>query len=147
MGSVNGRVGNTGSIVGFTFTAAGQDSGVVGVNPAASAQYPPIRLWPVGWEKFTFQVTGTGTNYAITVYGTFDANTANGVAGAAEWYELPGTPTDSTIAQWQNPMLSNVPGANAFQCKAPLLAVRATSAATPGNTVTGTVNFQYQVVS
>lgn len=145
MGSISGRVGNNGAVVGYTFTAAGQDSGVIGVLPADNNYTPAKRLWPVGWEKFGLQLTGSGTGYSITVYGTFDQATALGEA--EEWFILPGNSADATQGQWANPMLSGVNTANSLAVKAPLLALRATADNAPGQTASGTVNLQYIVVS
>jgi hypothetical protein len=118
------------------------------VNPPASAQYPSIRIWPIGWKDFQFQLIGTGTGYAVTVYGTFDQNTADG--NATNWFQLPGAPTDATSAQWSNPMYSldqNNGNASMLVVKAPLLAVRAVSSAAFGNTPTGDISLYYMVTS
>lgn len=148
MGSIAGRAGNNGAILGFPFTAAGQDSLVIGVKAQPSAQvnqYPAQRIWPVGWEKFSFQLTGTGTGYSIKVYGTFDQQTALG--NANEWFLLPGNAVDSSQGNWANPMLSGVENASVLNVKAPLLAIRATSDNAPGQTASGTINLMYMVVS
>jgi hypothetical protein len=113
--------------------------------PPVSAYYTaPRRLWPVGWEKFSFQLTGTGTGYAVTVYGTFDYQTS--IGNGTEWFVLPGNSTDATVAQWSNPLQSG-PTSCALNVKAPLLAVRATSASAVGFTATGTVTLQMLVTS
>lgn len=150
MGSIQGRAGNTGAIAGFTFTGPGQDSGVIGVFPPPSAQYPHMRIWPIGWEKFSFQLTGAGTGYAITVYGTIDQATSFGQA--SNWFILPGEAVDSASGQWANPLLSpdttgGQPIANALDCKSRLLALRATSAAAPGFTAAGSITLEYLVTS
>ena len=146
MGSIPGRVGVNGPEITFTFTAAGQDSGVLGVIPAVSAKYPPLRLWPYGWEKFSFQLIGSGTGYAVTVYGTFDQDTAAG--NASNWFTLPGNAVDSGIAAWANPLIAGNPNASALEVKSKLLAVRATSALALGESaVTGSVTILVGVSS
>ena len=146
MGSIPGRVGVNGPEISFTFTAAGQDSGVLGVIPAVSAKYPPLRLWPYGWEKFSFQLLGTGTGYAITVYGTFDQDTAAG--NANNWFTLPGNPVDTGIASWSNPMIAGNVNASALEVRTKLLAVRATSDLALGSSsVTGTITLSVGVSS
>lgn len=148
MGSISGRSGNNGATLGFTFDSTHLDSGVIGVmaQPAAQVnQYPAQRLWPIGWEKFTFQLTGTGTGFSILVYGTIDQQTALGLAN--EWFVLPGNPIDNGQGQWANPMLSQVNTASALSVKAPLLAVRAVASTAPGGAITGSIKFNVLVVS
>lgn len=144
MGSIPGRIGVNGALVAYTFTAAGQDTGVIGVEPAPNAYYPPIRLWPYGWEKFSFQLAGSGTGYAITVYGTYDMATAAGTA--SNWFTLPGNAVDAGVAAWANPMIAGNPNAMALEVKAKLVAVRAVSALAVGSSnVTGSIELLYGV--
>lgn len=143
MGSIPGRVGVI-APKEYTFTAAGQDSGPVGVYPGGG-RLPFIRLWPLGWEKFSFQVIGPGTGYAITVWGTYDIATAEGNGTA--WFQLPGNSEDSTSAggTWSNPLLSDNPNNYALEVKAKLRAVRFTSANSLGATATGNMNVLWTV--
>jgi hypothetical protein len=143
MGSIPGRVGVV-APEAYTFTAAGQDSGPVGVYPGGG-RLPFIRLWPFGWEKFRFQIIGPGTGYAVTVWGTYDILTAEG-SGTA-WFQLPGRPEDATAAggTWSNPLLSDNPNNYALEVKAGLRAVRFTSTNALGATAVGSVSVLWTV--
>jgi hypothetical protein len=95
----------------------------------------------LGYKNSLFQLTGTGTNYAITCWGTIDVATATNAPGNnAEWVELPAPSTEAAY-QWNNPMQS-VDGKKTLFCGAPFIAYRFTSAALPGQSVTGSVVVQ-----
>ena len=85
-----------------------------------------------------FQLTGTGTGYSVTMYGTIDADTAYNVPGnGAYWFELPAPSTESGGGDafvWSNPMTLGV-GTSALYVQAPLVAVRAVSAGVVAGTV------------
>jgi hypothetical protein len=131
MGSVVGRVGNKGGYPLFDFTEAGQDTGALLYG-----------IIGIGWKDFLFQLIGAGTGLAVTLYGTIHEPTALGLinpatsAPYAEWFVLPAPSTEAS-AQWNNP-ISPGPTTCANYVKAPILAVRATSAALLGATPAGT---------
>lgn len=118
MGSSNTTVGNQAGKPLMTFTAAGQDTGSLLYNEATS------------YSKWGFQLTGTGTGYLITLYGTFDRDTAAGTAASPQWFELPAPSTEAAF-QYANP-LANAVGQRVMFCNMPMVAVRAVSSAQPG---------------
>lgn len=122
-------VGNRAGKPVYSFTAAGQDSGVLSLKEAARSQ------------KWMFQLTGTGTGYQVTLYGTIDQATGyNEPGNNAEWFELPSPSVESGFA-WANPLMI-APGRRACYVNAPLVAVRAVSDNAPGATASGTVELQ-----
>lgn len=90
---------------------------------------------------------GSGTGYAVTVWGTYDINTAEG--NGNEWFQLPGNSIDSTTAggAWANPLLSDNTGMRALEVRAKLRAVKFTSDNALDTTATGTVSVLYAVSS
>jgi hypothetical protein len=131
MGSAVTSVGSTGGKNLFTFSDSGQDTG--SLHP---------EMWEASrWGKWLFQLTGTGTGYAVTLYGTIDIPTAYDEPGNnAEWFEIPSPSTEAQF-QWANPMSLEV-GQRALQANAHILAFRAVSSTVIGGTITGTVSLQ-----
>lgn len=131
MGSSVTSVGSKGGKVLVAFTASGQDTGSLFPHMSEATR----------WGKWLFQLTGTGTGYSVTVYGTIDIPTAYNLPGNnAEWFELPAPSTESGSA-WSNPL--TIPDNRALYVTAPLVAIRAvsdTQIGFPG--VTGTVSLQ-----
>jgi len=125
MGSNKTTVGNAAGVSAATFTAAGQDSGPLLFNVCT------------GYEKWVFQLTGSGTGYAVTIYGTLDRDTAAGTAVTPQWFALPGQSSEASPA-WTNPLTMDSP---ALAVNAPLVAVRAVSSALPGGE-SGSVTLQ-----
>jgi hypothetical protein len=143
MGSNYLRVGNFGSSPAFTFTPSKLDTGPI----------PWSQLgWSLGTDKFNFQISGPGTGYQVTLYGTFHYGTAMGLIDPdtglpyAYWFQLPGAPTDATGGQWYNPML-NTPQASALNCKAGLVAFRGVAAPYLGQTPTGNLYLRVFITS
>lgn len=128
MGSNKTTVGNVAGVPAVTFTAAGQDSGPLLFNVCS------------GWEKWVFQLTGSGTGYSVTIYGTLDRDTATGASASPQWFALPGNVSEANPV-WSNPLTAVNP---ALFSNAPLVAVKAVSAALPGG-VTGSVTLQIYV--
>jgi len=137
MGSSITSVGSAGGKPVFTFTASGQDSGVLPLVTECSR-----------WPKWMFQVVGAGLGYNITLYGTIDTVTAYqnfppeqrpvndyGSTGN-EWFPLP-APSVEAGFQWSNPIYK--PDNSALYVTAPLVAVRAVSGTVIGGTISGTV--------
>ena len=125
MGSAVGRVGSFGGFKLYDFTGAGQDSGS-----------KLFKIMGVGWGTFGFQLIGNGTGMAITVYGTWDNDTANGLAN--NWFPLPAPSVESGAPQWSNPLIAGQVNNSALFVKATPIAIRATSEAYLGQTPTGT---------
>lgn len=137
MGSSITSVGSAGGKPVFTFTAAGQDTGVL-----------PLMTECSRWPKWMFQVVGSGTDFSITIYGTIDPVTAyqdfpldqqppnNYGSTGSEWFPLPAPAVESGFA-WSNPVFK--PNNSALYVTAPLVAVRAVSDVTIGGTITGSV--------
>jgi hypothetical protein len=128
MGSSITSVGSAGGKPVFTFTASGQDTGVLPLMNECSR-----------WPKWMFQVVGAGTGYTVTLYGTIDTVTAyqdfpldqqpvnNYGSTGNEWFPLP-APSVEAGFQWTNPLTTG----NALYTTAPLVAVRAVSSTTIG---------------
>jgi hypothetical protein len=136
MGSNIVSVGNRAGKPIYTFTAAAEDTGsLMAVPPGTPGLWEAAR-----WGKWLFQLTGTGTGYSVTMYGTIDVATAYDEPGNGHfWFELPAPSTESGVGDafvWSNPMTLGV-GTSALYVNVPLVAVRALSGAGP---VTGTVN-------
>ena len=131
MGSNVVTVGNNGGKNVFTFTSAGQDTGPLMFTECSR------------WSKWLFQLIGSGQNYAITVFGTIDQNTASGAINPAtglpyaEWFELPSPSTEAT-SSWNNPLLTGAQTC-ALYCNVPLVAIRATSASNINGAAAGSV--------
>lgn len=104
-----------------TFTAAGQDTGALGFD-----EVPPF------YKERNFQIVGTGAGFSVMLYGTFDQNTATGVAGANEWFPLP-----ASINGTANPMTSAA--ARFYHYTGALAAFRAVSSADNPSTPSGTI--------
>jgi hypothetical protein len=127
MGSSITSVGGAGGKPVFTFTASGQDSGVLPIVSECSR-----------WPKWMFQLVGAGTGYSVTLYGTIDTVTAYQDFPAAqqpvnnygstgnEWFPLPAPSVEvgGDAFTWTNPLTLG----NALYVTAPLVAVRAVSA-------------------
>lgn len=137
--SIPGRTGVIQPFVGMTFTAAGQTSPIIGVTPGGG-RLPFVRMWPLGWEKFTFQLRGSGTGYAITAFGTIDMATAEGNGNA--WQTIPGAAIDATQAGgvWANPMLTDNPDYITLNNKAPWRAIKFVSDNDTGATAAGSID-------
>lgn len=129
MGSAVTSVGSKGGKPLFTFTASGLDTGSL---------LP--QMWECSrWGKWMFQLTGTGTGYAVTLYGTLDVDTAyNNPGNSGAWFELPSPNTESNFS-WANP-LQIAPGKSTCQVNAHIIAFRAVSSTVIGGTITGSVN-------
>ena len=135
MGSNIVSVGSRAGKPIFTFTAGGEDTGSLMAVPPGTPG-----LWECSrWTKWMFQLVGTGTGYSVTMYGTIDTATAYNEPGNGHfWFELPAPSTESGGGDafvWSNPLTLGV-GTSALYVQAPLVAVRAVSAA---GAVTGTV--------
>jgi hypothetical protein len=139
MGSNLVSVGNRAGKSVFTFAAAGVDTGSL-MAPVANGGILLAGLRECArWTKWMFQLTGTGTGYAVTVYGTIDVDTAyNEPGNGGFWFELPAPSVEAgggDAFTWSNPLTLGV-GTSALYVNAPIVAIRAVSA----GTVTGTVN-------
>lgn len=132
-------VGNRAGKSVFTFAAAGEDTGSLMAPVINGGDLLGGLRECARWTKWVFQLTGVGTGYAITVFGTIDVATAyNEPGNGGFWFELPAPSTESGVGDafvWSNPLTLGV-GTSALYVNAPLVAVRALSA----GTVTGTVN-------
>jgi hypothetical protein len=141
MGSSITSVGSKGGKPLFTFTAAGQDTGSFMAHIPRAVPGQPIPIIQPGlrecprWSKWMFQLTGTGTGYAVTMYGTIDEPTARNEAGnGGYWFPLP-APSSETVGDafaWTNPLTVGT----ALYVHAILVGVRAVSGVGP---ITGTV--------
>jgi hypothetical protein len=138
MGSNIVSVGNRAGKSVFTFAAAGVDTGSLMAPVANGGDLLAGLRECARWTKWMFQLIGTGTGYAVTIYGTLDPATAyNEPGNGGYWFELPAPSTESGVGDafvWTNPLTLGV-GTSALYVNAPIVAVRAVSA----GTVTGTV--------
>lgn len=133
-------VGNRAGKSVFTFAAAGVDTGSL-MAPVANGGNPLGGLRECSrWCKWMFQLTGTGTGYSVTMFGTLDVGTAyNEPGNGGFWFELPAHSVQEAggdVFFWSNPLTLGI-GTSALYLNCPLVAVRALSGA---GAVTGTVN-------
>jgi hypothetical protein len=127
----------------FSFTAAGQDSGPLGITSSSD----PSNLFNcgeaseiLGFKNFVLTLGGGGTGLDILVYFTTDRDTAY-KRGGTDWHLVVAPANQADVANWSNPM-RNSPGNDALKCDVPVLAFRAVSSATIGGTITGTTTLK-----